>query len=671
MIFTESTKYLAKIQTILENRGDGESSNKLDAIFKDACNELKRMGSRKIGGKPLREILTVATMKERSELIEMFGPLFVFDRKLARNTKGNTVPICKIKLIKSFPAIIAIELLKMTEAWSVLGDYSSINKILFKIEITDDKPEDFKSSFKKFVGYFSVLPSLIDWVDFKVKLSEKQLAILKNEEIVETSETETSEEVVVQDDLILYENTYPLFSVLVNKKDIIKTAEDYPSGQILNDFLFMVKEQSGFAYSFLYSDQYKENGFEKIKEYLEKIKNQNNILSTSEQHFNKVKEIPILSYSFIIEKEERTEMVFYNYMQLKNRIINLMIQTVLDKGDIEEAKQLYIKYPLLLSAKKIIENIEYSRIEESVCPNKLENKPQQTIVKPVTENKRENMKTYACDKYDFSITLPETCVVKNTAEAVKEGHHKDTIFTVKTQDNFFFRIFYEGPCSKKPFETAEKMISSLKSAPDTRKASKAVKNIINGLEVISFSYCTSNSKYDKIILTSLNFIKINKHIINLIYLFSCENDIQMNTILKNPVSPQLIKYVKCITVKNSPTEENIQVVGTPKDDPVVVANTVILRYLVYKEKMDIDKANTFIDNLMKHVDLYEEFKASIKKGTFTVSIENQVTVEGYTALDLLCLGTLSPSGVYDYLIRLKERPNEAILEIEKIKKSIK
>lgn len=666
MIFTESTKYLNKIQTILENRGEGDLSNKLDAIFKDACNELKRMGSRKIGGKPLREILMVATLKERAELIEMFGPLFVFNRQITKDAKGNSVPTCKVKMIKSFPAIIAIELIKMTEAWSILGDYSENNKILFVIEIEDDNPADFKFAYKRFIGYFSLLPDLINWVDFKLKLSDKQNAILRNEEIAEIAEAETEEEEIVRNDLIYYENTYPLFSVLVNKDDVIKTAEDYPQGHIPKDFLFMVKEQNGFAYSFLYNELYNGKDFKEVKKYLNKIKPQNNIIATSKQQIEKVKDTPVLSFSFIIEKEGRMEMVFYNYMLLKNVVVNLIVQTVVDENDIDEIKQLYIKYPLLLSVKKIIENIDYSNIEKSVLPKKERNEHMQ-YPKELNNIKH---KTYTCDKYGFSITLPETYIVKNTAEAIKEGHHKDTIFTVKATDNFFFRIFYEGTCSKKPFETAEKMIETLKNAPSTIKSSKAVKNIINGLEVISFSYCTRNSKYEKIMLTSLNFIKIKKHIINLICIYSCEDESQMNILLKNPVSPRLIKYIKCITVNASPDEER-KYVEAQKDDPLVAANTAILRYLVYKEKMDIDKGNDFINRLMAHKELYEEFKNSIKNGSFSVSIENQVKVEGYTALDLLCLGSLTPSGVYNYLMMLKENPEitlEEIKNLEHIKK---
>lgn len=305
--------------------------------------------------------------------------------------------------------------------------------------------------------------------------------------------------------------------------------------------------------------------------------------------------------------------------------------------------------------------MNHDNIKNSVPSHKIKNQPIKLIEKSVSIK----FKTYTCEKYGFSITLPETYIVKDTTEAIREGHHKDTVFTVKTQDNFFFRIFYEGECSKIPFQTAQKMINTLRNAPNTIKASKAVKNIINGLEVISFAYNTRNTKYDKPMLTLLNFVKINKYIINFICIYSYERDSQINAFIKNPVAPKLIEYIKCITIDKTYDEEN-KYAEAQKDDPLIIANTTILRYLVYKEKMDIDKSNEFIDRLMGHKELYNEFKNSIKNGDFSVAIENQITVEGYTALDLLCIGSLSPSDVYNYLIMLKESPESTLMEIKRL-----
>ena len=650
MVLTESTKYLNKLQTILENHGHGLISNKLEAVFKDACNELKRMGSRKIGGKPLREILVTATLKDQAELIEMFGPLFVVDRVLGQDTHGNLVPTCKVKMIKTFPAIIMIELIKMTEAWSLLGEYTPEKKILFKVEIEETEAREFKSAFRSFIAYFSLLPQFVDWVNFKVQLSETQTNILKDKTIVAAQDTKQIEDVGTQQELIPYVHTYPKFSVLVNKNDIIKIAEDYPSGQRPDGFLFMVKEQSGFAYSFLHSKAFSSDNFEKVQHYISKIQPKNNILAVSNQHLETINKIPTLSFSFIIEKDNRFEMIFYNFMQFQNNVVNLMIQTVLDENSLEEIKQLYIKRPLLLSAKKIIETIKPSATNKVL----LKNKPKKI---------RSKSKTYICDEYDFSITVPKTDTVKKATAAIKEGGHKDTLFVVKARDGFFCRILYEGKCNRIPFEPAEAMIEVLRTAPTTIYASTIVKNIINGLEVISFAYCIKEPRTQEMILTSLNFVRIKDRLINFTSNFCCNDDAQIDALLKNPAYPRIMNYIKSIMIRYSPEERQAEEVETQTDDPIAIANAAILRYLIYKERIDMGTANAFIDSLMQYEDLYTEFKNSLNGFTFTVEVENPVIVAGHTALDFFCQGLLSPSAVYQQLISLKSndtQPNNGV-----------
>lgn len=70
-------------------------------------------------------------------------------------------------------------------------------------------------------------------------------------------------------------------------------------------------------------------------------------------------------------------------------------------------------------------------------------------------------------------------------------------------------------------------------------------------------------------------------------------------------------------------------------------------------------------DLEKYPDIYEEFLSGIKKKKFEFPSNRAITVEGYTAEYLYTNFPLSELGAYNYLIYLRETPQEALDDLKK------
>lgn len=73
------------------------------------------------------------------------------------------------------------------------------------------------------------------------------------------------------------------------------------------------------------------------------------------------------------------------------------------------------------------------------------------------------------------------------------------------------------------------------------------------------------------------------------------------------------------------------------------------------------KANQIYEKLARHPDILAEFAGYIQNNTFPQT--SPITVEGITAEQLTKMTYLTPLGAYNYLIRLREKPQEALADL--------
>lgn len=72
-----------------------------------------------------------------------------------------------------------------------------------------------------------------------------------------------------------------------------------------------------------------------------------------------------------------------------------------------------------------------------------------------------------------------------------------------------------------------------------------------------------------------------------------------------------------------------------------------------------------LTGLQKHPDIYREFMSGCQGKSFIFPMEGQINERGYTAKTLHERFPLSELGAYNYLIYLRESPEEAIKDLEK------
>lgn len=89
----------------------------------------------------------------------------------------------------------------------------------------------------------------------------------------------------------------------------------------------------------------------------------------------------------------------------------------------------------------------------------------------------------------------------------------------------------------------------------------------------------------------------------------------------------------------------------------------IKEYLIKECGMSRKAAQDAFDKLYKHYDLLNEFYFYVKNGRFESYYPS--TAEGYSAQQLYETTYLTPIGAYNYLIYLRESPEEALENLEK------
>lgn len=95
--------------------------------------------------------------------------------------------------------------------------------------------------------------------------------------------------------------------------------------------------------------------------------------------------------------------------------------------------------------------------------------------------------------------------------------------------------------------------------------------------------------------------------------------------------------------------------------PAAIRREQIRDYLLSEGGLSEHRADASISKLAKHKDIYLEFSEYIIKRKFP---ENGITVCGYNAETLHQNFPLSPLGAYNYLIYLKEHPQEALADLK-------
>lgn len=92
--------------------------------------------------------------------------------------------------------------------------------------------------------------------------------------------------------------------------------------------------------------------------------------------------------------------------------------------------------------------------------------------------------------------------------------------------------------------------------------------------------------------------------------------------------------------------------------PNIIEKMKVLFHL--NQKMTI----VALQKLEKHMDIYEEFINALQKDIFTFPKEGAVEVEQYTAGKLYETQRLSILGAYNYLIYLREKPQDALNDLK-------
>lgn len=90
---------------------------------------------------------------------------------------------------------------------------------------------------------------------------------------------------------------------------------------------------------------------------------------------------------------------------------------------------------------------------------------------------------------------------------------------------------------------------------------------------------------------------------------------------------------------------------------------IVIEYFTQELHETQKRAEEMYKKLEKYPDILEEFLFWIKNNDFKK--ENPIEIEGYTALKLMQSTYLEPIGAYNYLIYLKEKPEEALEYLKK------
>lgn len=87
---------------------------------------------------------------------------------------------------------------------------------------------------------------------------------------------------------------------------------------------------------------------------------------------------------------------------------------------------------------------------------------------------------------------------------------------------------------------------------------------------------------------------------------------------------------------------------------------MLQRYIQQKYGYSDKRASSMLKQMILYDDIFEEFFNYARVGKFCKKDKTQTQVCGYTAEILHCDYNLSPLGAYNYLVYLKEDPNNAL-----------
>lgn len=93
---------------------------------------------------------------------------------------------------------------------------------------------------------------------------------------------------------------------------------------------------------------------------------------------------------------------------------------------------------------------------------------------------------------------------------------------------------------------------------------------------------------------------------------------------------------------------------------------MLQRYIQQKYGYSDKRASSMLNQMILYDDIFEEFFNYARVGKFCKKDKTQTQVCGYTAETLHCDYNLSPLGAYNYLVYLKEDPNNALTDLKEL-----
>lgn len=99
-----------------------------------------------------------------------------------------------------------------------------------------------------------------------------------------------------------------------------------------------------------------------------------------------------------------------------------------------------------------------------------------------------------------------------------------------------------------------------------------------------------------------------------------------------------------------------------KKDQAIILRERIERYLTDECRLSENRMKMTIKKFARQRDIYFEFAEFVEKKEFTV---NGIEIHGFNAKTLNMNYPLSALGAYDYLIYLREQPEEALADLKK------
>lgn len=95
---------------------------------------------------------------------------------------------------------------------------------------------------------------------------------------------------------------------------------------------------------------------------------------------------------------------------------------------------------------------------------------------------------------------------------------------------------------------------------------------------------------------------------------------------------------------------------------------MLQRYIQQKYGYSDKRASSMLNQMILYDDIFEEFFNYARVGKFCKKDKTQTQVCGYTAETLHCDYNLSPLGAYNYLVYLKEDPDNALTDLKELLK---